>query len=377
MDFSLTDDQRELQALATRLFDDLAGHEQLTAHEAGGAPMDRRLWTELAKAGLLGLSLPEATGGAGQGFVETAVVLEAAGCHCAPVPLSASVPASLAIAAFGGAAVTERWVPDAVAGSRVLTVALEEPAAAGSGAPAGTVDQPATTLRRRGDAWVVDGVKSFVPWGCDADALVVSASGEEGPVLVVVPADAPGVGRQAQTATSGRPEALVTLDEVTLGADAVLPDAQGNNPVHWLAERVATALCLEVAGACRAALALTAEYTARREQFGKAIATFQAVGQRAADAYVDTEAVRLTAWQAAWRLDAGLPAAEEVAIAKFWADDGAQRVVHACQHLHGGMGVDRDYPLHRTFLLVKHLATRLGGATGSLLRLGGLMAAGA
>lgn len=144
----------------------------------------------------------------------------------------------------------------------------------------------------------------------------------------------------------------------------------------WLVERLSTAFCLQVAGACQSALALTAQYTARREQFGKAIATFQAVGQRAADAYVDTEGVRLTAWQAAWRLDAGLPAAEAVAIAKFWADDGAQRVVHACQHLHGGMGVDRDYPLHRTFLLVKHLATRVGGSTASLLRLGALIAAG-
>ena len=87
------------------------------------------------------------------------------------------------------------------------------------------------------------------------------------------------------------------------------------------------------------------------------------MGQRAADAYIDAEAVRLTAWQAAWRLAEGLPATSEVAVAKYWADEGAQRVVHAAQHLHGGMGVDRDYPLHRYYLLVKHLALTLGGAT--------------
>ena len=119
---------------------------------------------------------------------------------------------------------------------------------------------------------------------------------------------------------------------------------------------------------------LTAKYTTERVQFGKPIATFQAVGQRAADAYIDTEAVRLTAWQAAWRLAEGLPAAPEVAVAKFWADDGAQRVVHAAQHLHGGMGVDRDYPLHRYYLTVKHLALTLGGGTASLLRLGNFLA---
>ena len=98
------------------------------------------------------------------------------------------------------------------------------------------------------------------------------------------------------------------------------------------------------------------------------------MSQRAADAYIDTEAVRLTAWQAAWRLDRGLPAAEQVAIAKFWASEGAQRVVHAAHHLHGGVGVDRDYPLHRYFLLVKQAELALGSATPSLQRLGRLLA---
>ena len=90
---------------------------------------------------------------------------------------------------------------------------------------------------------------------------------------------------------------------------------------------------------------------------------------------IDTEAIRLTALQAAWRLSAGLPAAEAVAVAKFWAAEGGQRVVHAAQHLHGGIGVDRDYPLHRYFLWAKHLELTLGGATPQLLRLGAMLAA--
>ena len=104
-----------------------------------------------------------------------------------------------------------------------------------------------------------------------------------------------------------------------------------------------------------------AEYTKTREQFGKPIATFQAVGQRAADAYVDAEAVRLTAWQAAWRLSEGLPADDELATAKYWAAEGGQRVVHAAVHLHGGVGVDRDYPLHRYFLLDRADRAHPGG----------------
>jgi len=131
---------------------------------------------------------------------------------------------------------------------------------------------------------------------------------------------------------------------------------------------------VQEAGVCASALELTAEYTKTRVQFDKPIATFQAVGQRAADAYVDTEAIRLTAWQAASRLSSGLPAASEVAVAKYWAAEGGQRVVHAASHLHGGVGVDRDYPLHRYFLLTRQIELTLGGANESLRRLGRMLA---
>ena len=163
------------------------------------------------------------------------------------------------------------------------------------------------------------------------------------------------------------------LAGVRVGADRLLggdaaPTARRS--ITAITEFATTALCVQEAGACAAALELTAEYTKTRVQFDKPIATFQAVGQRAADAYVDTEAIRLTAWQAASRLAAGLPAASEVAVAKYWAAEGGQRVVHAASHLHGGVGVDRDYPLHRYFLLTRQIELTLGGANESLRRLG-------
>ena len=125
------------------------------------------------------------------------------------------------------------------------------------------------------------------------------------------------------------------------------------------------------------AVRLGAEYTSEREQFDKKIATFQAVGQRMADAYVDAEAIRLTALQAAWRISEGLDAVDQTAIAKFWAADGGQRVVHASTHVHGGVGVDRDYPLHRFFLLTRQIELTLGGATANVLAIGASMAASA
>jgi acyl-CoA dehydrogenase len=210
----------------------------------------------------------------------------------------------------------------------------------------------------------------IVPATCKSPNGAVS-----GIAAFIVDTGADGVALTRQTTTTGRPEAIVDLDGVRVGADRLLgEDADGAAVITLITEFATTALCVQEAGACASALDLTAEYTKTRVQFDKPIATFQAVGQRAADAYVDTEAIRLTAWQAASRLAAGLPAAAEVAVAKYWAAEGGQRVVHAATHLHGGVGVDRDYPLHRYFLLTRQIELTLGGANESLRRLGRLLA---
>ena len=368
MDFAFTEEQEALRDLAARIFSDLSTPERLKEVEAGDERFDRKLWSELAAAGVLGASLPESAGGAGLGFLAAGIVAEEAGRTAAAVPfVAAAVLGAAPIAQFGDAAQQQRWLDPMVGGDLVLSAALVE--------EGGDPYHPLTAATRDGGAWRIDGAKSFVPAGMLAGALVVSARTDDGIGLFVVDAAAPGVTRRPQEATSHQIEAEVELAGVVVGpGDVLVAGADGAAALGWLLERAEAALCVQVAGACKAAVALTAQYTAQREQFGKPIATFQAVGQRAADAYIDAEAVRLTAWQAVWRLSEGLPATAEVAVAKFWADDGAQRVVHGAQHLHGGVGVDRDYPLHRYYLLVKHLALSLGGATTSLLRLGAVLA---
>ncbi|MGH9302558.1 MAG: acyl-CoA dehydrogenase family protein, partial [Acidimicrobiales bacterium] len=236
---------------------------------------------------------------------------------------------------------------------------------------------PVTKASPKGESWLLDGIKICVPAGLEAQAVLVPATDPDGEVTVfVVPTSADGLSRQRQDTTTGIPEAHLELSSVKVDpGDRLGGPGQGADILNWIVERATVATCATAVGVCEQALALTAEYTKNRKQFDKVIATFQAVGQRAADAYIDTEAVRLTTWQAAWRLAAGLPSAEAVAVAKFWAADGGQRVVHAAQHLHGGIGVDRDYPLHRYFLWAKHLELTLGGATAQLLRLGSMLAA--
>jgi alkylation response protein AidB-like acyl-CoA dehydrogenase len=371
MDFSFNEEQEAVRELADRIFADLSTHERLRELESDpdGDRFDRKLWAELAGAGLLGLSLPEEVGGAGLGFIETALVVEAAGRTAAFVPVIETLASGApAIATFGTEAQRQRWLPAVVTGDTVVTTALVE--------LGGTPTAPAAEATSSGSGWTLSGTKSVVPSGLVADLVLVPARVDGNAVSVfVVDLSSAGVSRQRQVATTGRPEALLTFDSVALDSDARLGSAEdGTAIVEWLVLRATAALSVAEAGVAAAALALVAEYTKTREQFGKPIATFQAVGQRAADAYVDTEAIRLTAWQAAWRIAEGLPAEDAVAVAKFWAADGGQRVVHAAVHLHGGVGVDRDYPLHRYFLLTKQIELTLGGATDQLLRLGSSLA---
>jgi len=372
MDFSFSEEQEAVRDLATRILTDLATPERLRTFESepDGDYFDRKIWAELAAAGLIGIALPESVGGAGLGFVETGLVVEAAGRSAAYVPaietLAAAAPA---LAQFGTEAQRKRWLPGVVAGDTVITTALVE--------LGGVPSAPSVVAERDGDGWILSGTKSCVPSGMVADAVLVTAQvAPESVAVFIVDTAAPGFSRQRQNTNTGQPEAVVTLAATPVGPDGLLGSVEdGASIIEWLVQRTTTAVALAQAGAAAAALALVAEYTKTREQFGKPIATFQAVGQRAADAYVDTEAIRLTAWQAAWRIAEGLPAEKEVAIAKFWAADGGQRVVHAAVHLHGGVGVDREYPVHRYFLMTKHFELTLGGATEQLLHLGATLAA--
>ncbi len=362
MDFSPTEAQRELATLTRTILADQLTQQRLRDVESGADRFDRTLWTYLAEAGILGACLPVDVGGSGYGLLEQCDVLVELGAAVAPVPYLASiVMAASAIAEFGTARQRDRWVRPAATGDLVLTAAL--------------VEDTATTAKNTAGQWRLTGVKTTVPAGPVADLLLVPADTGDGvTIFLVTPHDA-GVTLQRQEIVDGDTEAVVELDEVGLDDDRVLGEiGAGQRIAEWLDTRGTVGLCALQLGVTERALQLTAQYATDRVQFERPIGTFQAVAQRLADGYVDVEAIRLTLWQAAWRLTEGLPASTEVATAKFWAADGGHRVAHTAVHVHGGVGIDKDYPLHRYFVAAKRNEFSLGGATAQLRRIGSTLA---
>lgn len=370
MDFDLSPAQQAVEELATRILADRSTPESLRTLETGGSgPTDDRLWAALADAGLLSLVVPESCGGAGLGLVELSLVLREVGRRTAAVPAFGCLAlGGLPVARFGTTRQQEAWLPGVAAGTTVLTGALIE--------PLGDPRHPGVRARPDGSGWRLQGTRTNVPAGTLADAVLVPAATDAGPAVFVVPVDRAGLSVTPQATTTGSPEALVALDDVTVDrGDALGSIEDGAAVLGGMVELATVASCAVMAGVAAEAVRLTGAYTVERHQFGRPLAGFQAVTQRAGDAWVDAQAVELTMLQAAWRLDAGLPADREVAVAKFFAAEAGQRVVHSAVHLHGGMGVDRDYPLHRYFLLAKQHELFLGGSTRQLLRLGALLAA--
>jgi 3-oxocholest-4-en-26-oyl-CoA dehydrogenase beta subunit len=369
MDFTLTTGQDDLAGLTRQILTDHVTPERLREFDDSAKRFDRALWAELARAGILAAALPESVGGSGLGLLEQCSVLIEIGRTTAPVPYLTSIAlGAAAIAEFGTPEQVSRWAVPAGQGEIVVAVALAEDE---SDDPAA----PATYAREVDDGWQLTGTKTAVLGGAEADLLLVPAHTQSGAgVFLVVPGD-PGISVQPQRVTGGDGTAQVALAGAFVPADRQLGGV-GTRVARWLTERATVGLCALQLGVTERALELTSAYARSREQFGKPIGSFQAVSLRLGDGYIDVEAIRLTLWQAAWRLAEGLPADTEVATAKFWAAEGGHRVAHTAVHVHGGVGIDMEGDVHRYFTAAKHNEFALGGATAQLRRIGAALAAG-
>ncbi|TDD37674.1 acyl-CoA dehydrogenase [Actinomadura sp. KC06] len=367
MDFNLDETRRELQGLAAGVLGREAARERLEASERDGAPYDAATWTALARAGLLGAVLPEEAGGAGLGPVGLAVLLREVGARTAPVPVYASLAlAAVPIGRYGTAAQRALLGPLAE-GETVLTGAYRE---------TGPPGEVTATARRDGDGFVLDGVKTFVPYAREASRILIPArvEGDGIGVFLVEPA-AVTITRQPSATTE--PLSRVALDGVRVGSDALLGGTADGAAWDTL-RRTAVAGAVAVAsGVIEGALELTKEYVKTREQFDRVLAQFQAVTMQIGDVYIAKRALDVAVWAGAWRLAEGAADTDEVlAVASYNACGPVVEALYTCQHLHGGIGLDVTYPLHRYFAWGRQYAHLLGGADDSLDALGELLARG-
>ncbi|MYU50779.1 MULTISPECIES: acyl-CoA dehydrogenase family protein [Streptomyces] len=354
MDFTATEEQRAASGLAAEIFAELSTPERLAAL---GTATDTGLWRALCAAGLPG-AVEDI------GLLGLALLLEEQGRTTAQVPFAATcVYGLLAIGGHGTAEQRDRLLPGLRDGSAVATGAF--PGDVGGALPVAVRDAAGPGAR-------LTGTVPLVPWLDAATLLLVPDADRR---LWLVRATAPGVGIEPVATTAPWSAGRLTLRDAPaepLGE----PGQSGAAPYDDVLATARTAFAALQAGVCAGALARAVSHTATREQFGRPLSTNQGVLLRAADAHLDTEAIRVTVYEAAWRRDAGLDAAPHALTAAWWASEAGKRVVHTGQHLHGGLGADTGHPVHRHFLWGRQLDAYLGSGAQLLEELGTLLTEG-
>lgn len=358
MDFRFNEEQDALRGLAREIFENEVTPARLKAVEASGDGVDDELWSRLAEANLLGLAIPENQGGMGMGFVELCLLLHEMGRAVAPVPLlQALVGAALPLAEFGSQSQRDRWLSPLAKGEIFLS--------------AGASDGPALAAVSTGEGFRLSGSCRSVPAVHRARRLVLRAADADEEFLVLVDPETAGVDATRSLTSRQEPVFDLQLEGAAVGPEDVL---RGPDVADWVHQRSLVAIAATQVGVSERSLEITTAYLGEREQFGAPLASLTAVQHRCADAYIDLDAMRWMTWTAAARLAEGRDAAREAWAAKFWAADAGSRIANAMQHLHGGIGVDMDYPIHRYFLWSKALELASGPATVQLLELGRDMA---
>jgi alkylation response protein AidB-like acyl-CoA dehydrogenase len=343
VDFTLDENQRAVADLAASVLRGDPDDGRVLAALATESGYDEAAWKAMGQAGLLGLSLPESVGGDGFGAIETGLVLVEVGRQVLPLPALATLALGvLPVAAFGTVEQQQHLLPE-VADGRVLTAALR--------------DAPGTAVQLAGDT--VTGARVGVPFAAQAYRVLVPTDNG----TAIIDPRGPGATLTRTPTSTSAPEYTLRLDAVPV--ESVL--AAGPDDV----DRFAVAGAAAVAdGVVAGALKLTADHLRTRTQFGRPLAAFQAVAQQVADVYVVARTVHLAAVSGAWRLSSGLDADGDLAVAAYWLAAELPEALQVCHHLHGGLGVDITYPLHRYYSHAKDLARFVGGAGYRLDRLG-------
>ncbi|UJJ31587.1 acyl-CoA dehydrogenase family protein [Halopseudomonas maritima] len=360
MDFSLSEDQRAIAEMADSVFRDYCTDERLREFDLDAAPYMRPLWQTCIETGLHALAIPEQAGGSGMGMTDLFCVLRAQGAGLGQVPLWQHQLAAACLARFGGAD-TQPLVAQAAAGQALLSLSLN-----GLAASHGVGLQ----LEQSNDCLLLNGRLSAVDLGAQADQLLVLADTDDGVQLILLDPRAEGVELIEGVYNHGQAVADLACHSVCIRADQVLPQAA----IRWLEQRAIAAVASLQLGVSEEQLKRTVAYVSERVQFDRPIGSFQAVQMTVADCHVALEALRSALYQLCYRLDTGLPCDSEALATRYLCTEAAHLIGHKAQHVHGGIGVDLTYPIHRFLYWSRYLSLVLGGSAATLERLGDWLA---
>jgi alkylation response protein AidB-like acyl-CoA dehydrogenase len=370
VDFTISEELKSAQQLAQQILNDYTTVDKLKVIEKQDERFDAGLWNALAEAGLLGLDIPESHGGTELGFYALTMLCEEVGRTVAWVPvIPVLVSAAGTLRRFASNAQKEQWLSAIASGTTLVSAALDEysnddPAA------------PSATAQKQEGGYSITGTKICVSNAKSAARIMVSARAGDELVVALVDPRAAGVTLNAQRVTTGETRHELVMNKVQVPtADIVATGAEALAAMEWALAATRTALAAMAVGVCDKMMRITGSYTSERQQFGRALATFQAVSHSVANSYIDVECLRLVTQQAASLIDQGRPVGETVLMAKIWCGNVAHRVSQASQHNHGGTGVDRDYVLYRYCELARQIELTAGSSAQLTGELGQTIAA--
>lgn len=299
-------------------------------------------WDALVSGGVAALGVPDRLGGDGVGLPEITTALTEIGRHGTVSPALATLGFGvIPLLALADEQQQDRYL-DGVAKGAILTAALNE---------------PGTALPERPSTRVADGrltgAKVSVPYAAEASWMLVSTDSG----VVVVSPKADGVTLTKTPSSTGAPEYAVRFSDVAVEPGAIL----SGGDVHRLNQLTLAALGAMAAGLVAGAVRLTADYVSNRHQFGRPLATFQSVAASLAEVYIASRTLSLASTSAIWRLAEGRDADEDLDVLAYWLTSEGPPAMQTCHHLHGGMGMDITYDMHRYYSSIKDLTRLLGG----------------
>ena len=350
MDLGLTEEQELLKNFARDFLTNECTEQLVREMEEDERGYTDDLWRGMAEQGWMGLITAEEYGGTGMSFLDLCVLLEEFGRALVPGPYIGTVLTAGFVEAIGTDAQKQEICPKVAAGDLVMTFALTEPSARFDS------EGVETTYEADGDGYVLNGTKLFIPDAHVADTILVAArkpgsSGDEGVSLFLVPGNADGVGSTVLKTIAADKQCEVKLENVRVGADALLGEEGNAWPMVEIAKRYWTvAYCAYLVGLAQRDFEISVDYAKERIQFGRPIGSFQAIQHKAADMVTDVDGSRFIMYRAAWAVTEGEDDADlQVSMAKAWCSDATRRVVAHGQQIHGGIGFTKEYIIQLYF----------------------------